>query len=122
MKRFRNTFLAAAISRERRLRRRSAWRTSTSTPSHVLTNVFAKDVFKRGDSFYLAFDELIDYPGYESHEIKALHETLSSRPEIVCAVVGVDGRPDLGPPLRFYAPEEACPHRALFKIAFASAN
>jgi hypothetical protein len=48
------------------------------------------------------FDELIDYPVYKEHEIKALHEFLLASPHVAAAVVGKDGRPPDGPALRFY--------------------
>ena len=66
---------------------------------------------------YIAFDELIDYPTYEEHEIKALYEFLRANKDFLeCIVVGSDQRKDFGTSLRFYKPEEVCPHRVLVKL------
>ena len=63
---------------------------------------------------FVAFDELIDYPTYEDHEIKALFEFLKENKDwIECVVLGADGREDTGEKLRFYKPVEICPHRVL---------
>tara|TARA_A100001037_G_scaffold240413_1_gene220317 strand:+ start:279 stop:1475 length:1197 start_codon:yes stop_codon:yes gene_type:complete len=63
---------------------------------------------------YVAFDELIDYPTYEDHEIKALYEFLNENKDwLECVVIGADGREDTGTKLRFYYPDEICPHRVL---------
>ena len=62
---------------------------------------------------FVAFDELIDYPTYEDHEIKALFEFLKTNDWIECVVMGADGRKDTGEKLRFYKPAEICPHRVL---------
>ena len=63
---------------------------------------------------YVAFDELIDYPTYQNHEIKALYEFLDENKDwLECVVIGADGREDTGAKLRFYKPEEICPHRVL---------
>jgi hypothetical protein len=65
---------------------------------------------------WLAFDELIAYPDYKDHEMKALHEFLLANPHVEGAVVGQDGRPYDGPELRFYEAEEAQPHRVLIRL------
>ena len=63
---------------------------------------------------YVAFDELIDYPTYEDHEIKALYEFLNENKDwLECVVIGADEREDTGTKLRFYYPDEICPHRVL---------
>ena len=55
---------------------------------------------------YLVFDELINYPEFENHEIKALHEFLRETDDFIqCELIGSDQRVKGGKP-RFYRKNE----------------
>tara|TARA_B100001540_G_C15787377_1_gene633858 strand:- start:1403 stop:2095 length:693 start_codon:yes stop_codon:yes gene_type:complete len=65
---------------------------------------------------YLVFDELINYPEFENHEIKALYEFLLETDDfIMCELIGSDQRVKGGKP-RFYRKNEPCDMRVLFKL------
>ena len=84
--------------------------------SKIMTEPATKFRFEKRAWFYLAFDELIGYSGADHHKMKAFHEFMLDSPELSVEVIGMDGRTDVGEPLRFYQHDEPCPHRALFKI------
>jgi hypothetical protein len=73
--------------------------------------------FRRGRfPLYIEFDELINYPEYECHEIKALYEFLLSTSDFLrCEVIGSDQRVKCLKP-RFYTKDEPCDMRVLFKL------
>lgn len=87
-------------------------------------NVDLANFLRRNEAFmsgntplFVAFDELIDYPTYQQHEIKALYEFLKDSNDFLeCVVIGKDGRDDIGEPLRFYQPDEICPLRVLVQF------
>ena len=48
------------------------------------------------DGTYIVFDELLNYPSYEEHEMKALHEFTVANPEKKLQVIGMIGVPGNG--------------------------
>ena len=65
---------------------------------------------------YLVFDELINYPEFENHEIKALYEFLLETDDFIqCELIGSDQRVKGGKP-RFYRKNEPCDMRVLFQL------
>jgi hypothetical protein len=65
---------------------------------------------------YLVFDELINYPEFENHEIKALYEFLRETDDFIqCELIGSDQREKGGKP-RFYRKNEPCDMRVLFQL------
>ena len=69
---------------------------------------------------YLVFDELINYPEFENHEIKALYEFLRETDDFIqCELIGSDQREKGGKP-RFYRKNEPCDMRVLFLLSSKS--
>lgn len=63
----------------------------------------------------ICFDELIGYPDADQHEMKALWE-LCCRSGMELEIIGSDQRPFEGDNLKFFDPNEACPHRVALRL------